>query len=270
MSHLVSILMAAYNAEEYIADAIDSVIGQSWKQWEFLIINDGSIDNTKEIILSYNDPRIRYFEQSNQGVSAARNIGLTNMRGDYFCFLDADDILPGASVEARLNMFIKNPKLAFVDGIVCRFAENVIKQTKLWKPSHSGNPFKDLITFGGQSFAGLTWLIKRKKGKHYAMESGLSHGEDLLFFMEQSRNGELYDFVDELILFYRDNPDSAMKNLKELEISYNKIYKHLKSWKEVPFSLLVIFKYKTKKIMFLSFMKLQNDFNEAIRSLFRS
>ena len=83
---LVSILMPVYNAEAFISEAITSVIRQSHKNWELLIVNDGSTDRSKNIIHSFPDKRIQYFEQQNRGVSVARNVGLKNMKGDYFCF----------------------------------------------------------------------------------------------------------------------------------------------------------------------------------------
>ena len=107
----VSIIMAAYNAEKYIKEAIDSVINQEYQHWELIIINDGSTDGTENIIRSYDDDRIRYHSQTNAGVSSARNIGLRHMEGDYFCFLDADDVYTSYSLSSRMALFDKDPTL---------------------------------------------------------------------------------------------------------------------------------------------------------------
>src|SRR5690606_24934270 len=118
-NNLVSIIMPAYNATTYIADAIESVLHQTHPHWELLIINDGSKDNTEEIIKPFlSDSRIQYFKQENKGVSAARNVGLKNMKGDYFCFLDADDVLPPNSLADRLKIFQTNSQVKYVDGVV--------------------------------------------------------------------------------------------------------------------------------------------------------
>ena len=99
----VSIIMPVYNAGKYINRAIDSVINQSFQNWELLIINDGSTDDSEHKINEYSDKRIKYFQQINQGVSSARNQGLRHMNGGYFCFLDADDYLPSGSIESRYH-----------------------------------------------------------------------------------------------------------------------------------------------------------------------
>lgn len=90
---MVSVLMPAYNAEKYIAQAIDSVLGQTFDDFEFIIINDCSTDCTEEIILSYNDPRIVYVRnEENLGVAATLNKGLAIAKGEYIARMDADDI----------------------------------------------------------------------------------------------------------------------------------------------------------------------------------
>ena len=78
----------------YLADCLDSVKAQSYKEFEVLCINDGSTDKSLQIIQSYlKDERFKLLNQSNKGVSAARNAGIIEARGDYICFVDADDVL---------------------------------------------------------------------------------------------------------------------------------------------------------------------------------
>ena len=89
---LVTVLMPVYNAEKYIGEAIQSVLNQSYSHFELLIINDGSTDNTRNIIQSYTDPRIRLIEQESRGISYALNAGLHAAKGLYIARFDADDI----------------------------------------------------------------------------------------------------------------------------------------------------------------------------------
>ena len=104
---LVSVIMPVFNAEKWLRYAIDSVLDQHYKHIELLVINNGSTDKSHEHILSYQDQRIRYFhQQKNMGVSAARNIGLNHMTGDFFCFLDADDLMPEKAILSRLKIMI--------------------------------------------------------------------------------------------------------------------------------------------------------------------
>lgn len=93
----LSVIIPLYNKELYIKDAIDSVLQQSFRDYEILVVNDGSIDRSLEIVNSISDSRIRVVNQINSGVSAARNKGIELAYGKYLFFLDADDvILPGA------------------------------------------------------------------------------------------------------------------------------------------------------------------------------
>ena len=92
---LISIIVPAYNYAQYLPETINSIINQSFQDWECLIVNDGSTDNTESVakIFTEKDNRIKYFYKTNGGLSSARNHGLKYAEGKYVCFLDADDIL---------------------------------------------------------------------------------------------------------------------------------------------------------------------------------
>ena len=91
---LVSIIMPVYNSEKYISEAIESVCNQSYKNWELLIVNDGSTDHTAKIIDDYSKKnfRIKVFHRKNEGVSMARNFALNQICGEYVTFIDSDDV----------------------------------------------------------------------------------------------------------------------------------------------------------------------------------
>jgi glycosyltransferase involved in cell wall biosynthesis len=86
-----SIILPTYNRAHFLPKAIESVLAQTYEDWELIIVDDGSTDNTKEVITKYEDLRIRYFFQENQERSAARNNGIEQAQGEYVCFLDSDD-----------------------------------------------------------------------------------------------------------------------------------------------------------------------------------
>lgn len=88
----VSVLMPVYNGEKYLKDAIDSILNQTFIDFEFIIINDGSIDNTRKIIESYDDQRILLINQENKGLPITLNIGIEIARGEFIARMDADDI----------------------------------------------------------------------------------------------------------------------------------------------------------------------------------
>ncbi len=99
---MVSVIMPVYNSEQFLRDAIESVLRQTMNDFELLIINDGSTDSSEDIILSFSDRRIRYIKQENIGEAGARNTGLRNARGEYVVWQDADDI----SLPNRLSVLL--------------------------------------------------------------------------------------------------------------------------------------------------------------------
>ncbi len=266
-SELISVIMPAYNAEKHLAQAIESVLKQSYPEFELLIINDGSRDGTEEIIQSYDDPRIRYFKQENQGVSAARNMGLANMKGAYFCFLDADDVMPCKSLESRLEIFKANSEIVYVDGKIIYFDKELKKKIKEWLPDYQGNPLKDLLYLTGKSFFGNTWMIKRSVGMVYQFNKDLSHGEDLLFYLEQAEKGGLYSFTLEPVLYYRTGHVSAMNDIDGLKQSYHQIFNEINRMDDIPLKWKKAYLKKAKSIVWKSYLG-NSEPLKAIKSLF--
>ncbi len=261
-SPMVSIIMPVYNGARFIAEAIDSVLAQHHTNWELIIVNDGSTDSSEKVILSYNDERLQYYNQENKGVSAARNVGLKAMTGDFFCFLDADDLLPKNSLASRLQVFYADKQTDFVDGRVEVFDTNTGKIKRKYIPEFEGNPFDELISLSGKCFFGITWMLKNKGGD-YLFDESLTHGEDLLLFIEYGQNG-IYKYTDDLIYKCRTGIDSAMSDLKKLEEGYFTLYDVLSSRHGVSMA----FKSKIKSIMFKSYLGRFQPFN-AIKVLLR-
>jgi glycosyltransferase involved in cell wall biosynthesis len=116
ISNLVSIMMPAYNAESFIAVAIESVIQQTYQSWELIIINDGSKDSTAEILSQFNDERIQVYHQQNAGEASARNHALSKMKGEYLAFLDSDDLFTPNFLENAVLYLQTNPK---IDAVYC-------------------------------------------------------------------------------------------------------------------------------------------------------
>ena len=115
VNNLVSIITPAYNAEKYIKDTIESVIAQTYINWEMIIVDDASVDNTKNIIKSYQekDKRIKLISlNTNQGVANARNTAIENAKGQYIAFLDADDFWEKEKLAEQIK-FMQNNKIAF-------------------------------------------------------------------------------------------------------------------------------------------------------------
>ena len=267
-SDLVSIIMPVYNCEKYIREAIESVIDQTYLNWELLIVNDGSTDSTKDMIHRFSDDRIRYFEQENRGVSFARNVALKYMKGNYFCLLDSDDVLPVDSVYSRLKIFGEKPEVSFVDGKVIFVDENMKPLGSEFIPSYRGIPFKKLLKISNSCYFGPSWMIRYDPIVEYNFREGMTHAEDLLFYLTISKTGK-YDYTHRPVLYYRDNLGSAMKDLHGLEEGYSKLLESVRLDLRPNTFTYNYLKYRVIRIMFLSHLRNGRDPSSAFKSLFR-
>ena len=114
----VSVVMSCYNAEKYLRPAIDSILNQTFGDFEFIIWNDGSTDSTEEIIKSYVDPRIRYFYHENTGLGRALNLACKEAVGEYIARMDADDIALPSRFEKEVDFLDKNQNYVLVSSAV--------------------------------------------------------------------------------------------------------------------------------------------------------
>ncbi len=142
MSLLVSIIVPCYNYGNFLSETLDSVLCQTYNNWECLVIDDGSTDNTKEVADFYRnkDSRIKYFYQENRGLPAARNHGLAVSSGDFIQFLDADDLLEESKIEVQMDFILKNDHVGIVYGSMLRFDSETKEETgnDSWMPKISG------------------------------------------------------------------------------------------------------------------------------------
>ncbi|MDR2853700.1 MAG: glycosyltransferase [Prevotellaceae bacterium] len=118
----ISVLIPTYNNGQFIKEAIDSVFAQQYDNLEIIVVDDGSTDNTKEIVERY--PSIKYFYQENSGVSAARNLCLEHARGEYIAWLDADDYWLSGKLYAQVEYFNEHSDCQIVFTKFANFFEN--------------------------------------------------------------------------------------------------------------------------------------------------
>lgn len=108
MDHLISIIMPAYNAEKYISESIHSIIAQTYKDWELIVVDDCSTDRTAEIVKSFAEKRIKYLKNDkNSGAAVSRNRAIAEASGRWLAFLDADDLWYPEKLEKQLDFIIK-------------------------------------------------------------------------------------------------------------------------------------------------------------------
>lgn len=247
--------MPAYNASRFIGDSINSMISQVYQNWELLIINDGSTDNTGEIVKSFTDERIRYFEKDNGGVSSARNLGLKEMKGDFFCFLDADDELPDNSLELRATHLQEHPEIDLLDGWVLVMDQKMGDVQRVYGPFYKGKVARLFIRVDDKYFFGPNLMI-RNKHQSYLFNEQMTHVEDLWFYTELAWKGNLnYGHVDDVIYHYRRTPGSAMSNLSSLEKGYWNYYFNVSKLQGVTTKELRYLKRRIIRIMVLSYLK---------------
>jgi glycosyltransferase involved in cell wall biosynthesis len=109
----VSIIIPAYNAAEFIGDAIRSVLAQNVSDYEVIVVDDGSTDGTREVLRAFDD-RVQYVRQNNRGVAAARNAGIAMARGQWVCFLDADDMWMPEKLGRQLTLAVQHPSVGLI------------------------------------------------------------------------------------------------------------------------------------------------------------
>lgn len=254
-TELVSIVMPAYNAERYLKEAIASVLAQDHAAWELLVVNDGSTDGTAALLEHYSDPRIRVFHQGNKGIGAARNRGLKEAQGNFICFLDADDLMPSRSLSARLEVMREHPGTDVVDGCAETMDATLTQRLASYQPDFEGDPFLEMITLNGRCFFGNTWLMRRIPGDRRRFPERLSHGEDLMFYLQMGP-GHHYRYTSETVLIYRRTGHSTMSDLDGLERSYATISSWIKSQREhVPFRYWLMFELRSRRMMAGAFWK---------------
>ena len=117
---LITVIIASHNYAHFIAQTLDSVLAQTYPNWECIVVDDGSTDNTREVVERYAqaDQRIQYTWQENQGLAAARNGGIAKSSGEYLQFLDADDLIEARKLECQVDILEHHPEIDIVYGDV--------------------------------------------------------------------------------------------------------------------------------------------------------
>jgi glycosyltransferase involved in cell wall biosynthesis len=252
---LVSIITPAFNNAATLDDTAKSVFSQTYGHWQWILVNNGSQDETAKCMDRFaQDPRvITVHLPENLGVSAGRNAGLDRATGAYICFLDADDLLSPTSLAHRIEVMENHPHVDFVDGAVERIDEQG-KSLSIHQPRYAGNPLPELLTLSENCFVGITWMIRKKTGQSYQFKPGLTHAEDLHFFLSIAQGGE-YVAVSEVIYYYRTRKGSAMQNLVGLEKGYAAVEEEIRSWNHVHVKDVKRFHRTWRRIMIKSYVK---------------
>jgi teichuronic acid biosynthesis glycosyltransferase TuaG len=215
---LVSVVIPAYNADAYIQETLDSILAQTYADFEIILINDGSTDNTEGVIQSYADSRIQYFFQKNQGVSAARNAGFLKTKGEYIVFFDADDKMSVDFLEARVEALKSDTTIDFCCGTLV-FFPNYKEQLGACEDI----PMEILLYQQNIETCPSNYLFRRNILEKISFNGQLSSTADRFFLLQvaQIAKGKR---VESGILQYRFMPDSMSGQLTKKMVDDNEMF----------------------------------------------
>lgn len=197
---LVSVLMPVYNGEAYIRETMDSILSQSFREFEFIIVNDGSTDDTEPILQGYTDNRIRYVRNSvNKGLIASLNTGLQLARGEYVARIDADDIADRDRLRMQLEFLLKHPDHGLCGTYykVIDEAGRVVEEVKLPSTPEEASTF---LAFGN-CFCHSSIMIRAS-------------------LLRELRYRDAYEVCEDYDLWYRAAQKSKVSNLPVFATKY--------------------------------------------------
>ncbi|MDJ0730289.1 MAG: glycosyltransferase [Crocosphaera sp.] len=251
----ISIIVPAYNAEKTIIQTIKSVQAQTFLDWELLVIDDGSTDQTIAKVNSIIDKRINIFSYQNGGVAVARNRGLSLANGEFIAFLDADDLWTPDKLEKQLRELKNNPDAGVAYSWTIDFKDNVSNSFIPGKPIFfSGNVYTYLLVYNFLA-NGSNALIRRQAVESIGeFDQQCVPAEDWDFYLRLAKRWSFVVIPQHQIL-YRQSTKSASSNIKAMEkgalFTIQKAYDvaptHLQSLKNQ--SLALLYEYCTQRYL---------------------
>jgi glycosyltransferase involved in cell wall biosynthesis len=215
---MVSIVVSCYNYAHYLETCVNSILSQTYTDFEVIIVNDGSTDNTSEVVERWTtEPRIRYIEQANAGQATAKNVGVNHARGDYVAFLDADDYWQPDKLERQMPLF-DDPRVGVVYSRACYVDEDGqdtgFTPTSVYLRPRRGE-VTDYLIF--DNFVLFSSSIVRADcfKRHGLFDESIAMAIDWDLWLRFSKDCR-FDFVDDTLLYYRVGHANQMSRNREL------------------------------------------------------
>lgn len=235
----ISVIMPAYNVEKYVGMAIESILQQTFEDFEFIIIDDASTDQTYDIICKYHDKRIiRIRNNTNLGVAACINEGMSVASSEFIARMDSDDISKPERFKKQIEFMYSNPHL----GISGSHMEIIDAEGKFIKEQHkkiSNEAIKIDLFFGYTSLAHPSIMIRRKAMDmhHLRYDTAYQYAEDYDLYCRSSHFIAL-DNYPECLIQYRMHSESVSQKYRQQQIidAQTALYLHLRRLR-IPFSL---------------------------------
>lgn len=216
---LVSILIPCFNAEQFIRATIDSAINQTWSAKEIILVDDGSSDNTLSVALSHRSRLVRVYRQRNMGAAAARNHALRQASGDYFQFLDADDLLDPNKIEQQMEVLLADPgRRLSATGTWGRFLKN--HEDAIFAPQPTWQDFSptDLLTVLYREHRMIhpaAWLISREVAEQAGpWDESLNLDDDGEYFCRVALASDEIKYVGSARSYYRSSLPTSLSGRK--------------------------------------------------------
>ncbi|MEH2258709.1 glycosyltransferase family 2 protein [Nostoc sp.] len=212
----ISVIIPAYNAERTILETIKSVLQQTFSDFELIIINDGSTDQTLELVKTIEDSRLKIFSYSNAGLSIARNRGIYHATGEFIAFLDADDLWTSDKLELQLAALQKHPEA----GLAYSWTLNMSETAEIFHPGHNvvyeGNVYDKLLLSNFISNGSNPLIRKQAIESAGEFDPTLSSVEDWDYWF---RVAEDWDFavVPKPQILYRHSSKSMSTKVEKME-----------------------------------------------------
>ncbi len=274
-NQLVSIIIPAFNAEKYIKETLKSALGQTYKNIEVIVVDDGSTDKTAEMVKSFNDPRLIYIHQGNKGQSAARNAGIQKAKGEYIAFLDSDDLFLPQKIERQVEFLKNHPDCGLCYCKIYHFFSD--KPQKLFYnpvPNYSGFIFDKFLENSVVNPL-AAFLRKEYLDKYGGFKDDWRRCDEQYLWLKLAFNKVKFCYLDEILAYYRVNENSLSNQAVYLKETYEKILELLnmvESWlspderKKYPFDELK--KSATKKLFIGKLMAKRNILSKALLFLY--
>mgnify|MGYP004661092145 FL=1 len=236
---MVSIILPVYNKEEYLPTTLNSLLKQSYQDWELIVVDDGSTDASGEILERFarRDPRITLISQENKGVSAARNSGLSKAAGEWVWFVDADDV-PDKNFLANVFACSMDEKVGIIVGNYERLEKNgIVTKVEIAESGCiSAEQFPDIFMKYQYrtGFWGYIWnkLISRKQlaRSNVKFQEGLTLAEDLKFMTALYRSNTMLFCTPCIAMRYTVDSDNSSREKKINYLSQLEIQLEIKKW----------------------------------------
>ncbi|MBD2501191.1 glycosyltransferase family 2 protein [Anabaena azotica] len=223
----ISVVIPAYNAEKTILETINSVILQTFSNWEIIVINDGSEDKTLEVLQTIKDNRLKVFSYENSGVSGARNRGITHATGEFISFLDADDLWTSDKLELQLSALQAHPEAGVAYSWTYSINETG-EPLEPFAPVYAGNVYADLLKANFLT-SGSNPLIKRAAINSVGdFDKNLTGSEDWDYWLRLANKWQFVVVPKYQILYRRSTSSNSFKLQKMRKTTLDALDKAMK------------------------------------------